>query len=99
MWNCSNFRLFRKQVPRGIIAHERLAIVDPESGSQPLQTADKKVTLAVNGEIYNHKNLKKSLKQPYQFCSKSDCEVILPLYLEKGLDFINDLDGMFAFLI
>ena len=88
-----------KQVPRGVIAHERLAIVDPESGSQPLQTPDKQVTLAVNGEIYNHVRLKKSLDKPYAFSSKSDCEVILPLYLEKGVDFINDLDGMFAFVI
>jgi asparagine synthase (glutamine-hydrolysing) len=87
------------QVKGGAIAHERLAIVDPESGSQPLQTPDGKITLAVNGEIYNHESLRKQLKGPYTFSSKSDCEVILPLYVEQGVQCINDLEGMFAFVV
>ena len=88
-----------KEVMNGVIAHERLAIVDPESGSQPLQTPDGTVTLAVNGEIYNHESLRKKLQTPFIFSSKSDCEVILPLYLEKGHHFINDIEGMFAFVV
>lgn len=82
-----------------VLAHERLAIVDPESGSQPLTSPDDQVILAVNGEIYNHIELKESLKQPYAFKTMSDCEVILALYLEKGPSFIDELRGMFAFVL
>lgn len=82
-----------------ILAHERLSIVDPESGSQPLKTPDGKVILAVNGEIYNHRSIRDKYKDKYEFQTGSDCEVILPLYLEKGKDFIEDLNGIFAFAL
>jgi asparagine synthase (glutamine-hydrolysing) len=82
-----------------IISHERLAIVDPQSGRQPLYSNDGDLVLAVNGEIYNHQELKKALKEPYVFQTKSDCEVILPLFQEKGIDFIDDLNGIFAFAL
>ncbi len=84
---------------KAILAHERLAIVDPQSGKQPLYTKDGKVVLAVNGEIYNHKELRKTLKQPYEFLTNSDCEIILALYREKGINFIDDLNGIFAFAL
>jgi len=82
-----------------VLAHERLAIVDVNTGAQPLLSPDGKQSLAVNGEIYNHKFLRANLTQPFEFATESDCEVILPLYLEKGSDFINDLHGMFAFVL
>lgn len=81
------------------MAHERLAIVDPQSGKQPLYTKDGKVVLAVNGEIYNHRELRKKLKKPYEFLTNSDCEIILALYREKGINFIDDLNGIFAFAL
>ena len=83
---------------KAILAHERLAIVDPKSGSQPLYSPDGNVVLAVNGEIYNHQELRKSLPQ-YNFATNSDSEVILALYLEKGVDFIEELNGIFAFAL
>ena len=82
-----------------IMVHERLSIVDPTSGKQPLYSADKKLVLAVNGEIYNHKELRKNLKEPYEFLTHSDCEIILALYREKGIDFLEDLNGIFAFAL
>lgn len=82
-----------------IMVHERLSIVDPTSGKQPLLSADGKLALAVNGEIYNHKELRKNLKQPYEFLTHSDCEIILALYREKGIDFLEDLNGIFAFAL
>ena len=82
-----------------IMAHERLAIVDPASGQQPLFSADKKLVLAANGEIYNHRELKKELDGSYEFQTASDCEVILALYKEKGVDFIDDLNGIFGFAL
>ncbi len=82
-----------------IMVHERLSIVDPTSGKQPLYSADKKIVLAVNGEIYNHKELRKNLKEPYEFLTHSDCEVILALYREKGISFLEDLNGIFAFAL
>jgi asparagine synthase (glutamine-hydrolysing) len=85
--------------PGAVLAHERLAIVDVNTGAQPLLSPDGQQALAVNGEIYNHRDLRKALKQPYGFRTQSDCEVILPLYLEKGCDFLNDLQGMFAFVL
>lgn len=84
---------------KAILVHERLSIVDPTSGKQPLYSADRKLVLAVNGEIYNHKELKKHLKKPYEFLTNSDCEIILALYREKGVDFIEDLNGIFAFAL
>ena len=80
-----------------IMAHERLAIVDPASGQQPLFSEDKKLVLAANGEIYNHRELKKQYNFDYKFQTESDCEVILALYKEKGVDFLDDLNGMFGF--
>ncbi len=83
---------------KAILAHERLAIVDPKSGSQPLFSPDGKVVLAVNGEIYNHKELRNSLPN-YQFSTQSDSEVVLALYLEKGPSFVEDLNGIFGFAL
>ena len=82
-----------------ILAHERLSIVDPESGSQPLYSADRKQILAVNGEIYNHLELRKRYEGTYEFKTGSDCEVILALYRDKGPDFLEDLSGIFAFAL
>ncbi|MCH5224800.1 MAG: asparagine synthase B [Muribaculaceae bacterium] len=84
---------------KAILAHERLSIVDPESGSQPLKSPDGKVILAVNGEIYNHRSIRERFKGKYEFQTGSDCEVILPLYEEKGKDFLEDLNGIFAFAL
>lgn len=82
-----------------IFAHERLAIVDPQSGGQPLYNSDQTLILAVNGEIYNHQELKKNEVPDYPFLTQSDCEVILALYQKKGIDFIEDLNGIFAFAL
>ncbi|MFN8211064.1 MAG: asparagine synthase B [Bacteroidales bacterium] len=84
---------------KAILAHERLAIVDPVSGAQPLHSEDGELILTVNGEIYNHIELRKTLKSEYNFLTNSDCEIILALYREKGADFINDLNGIFAFAL
>ena len=84
---------------KAILAHERLAIVDPVSGAQPLKSEDGSLILTVNGEIYNHIELRRQLKEDYHFLTKSDCEVILALYREKGVDFLNDLNGIFAFAL
>src|SRR5690606_1533915 len=84
--------------PKAILAHERLAIVDPKSGSQPLFSPDGKVVLAVNGEIYNHQALRNALPH-YNFTTQSDSEIILALYLEKGTAFLEDLNGIFAFAL
>lgn len=70
-----------------ILAHERLSIVDPQSGGQPLYSPDKKVVLAVNGEIYNHREIRKEYAGKYDFQTGSDCEVILALYQEYGIHF------------
>jgi len=82
-----------------ILAHERLSIVDPESGKQPLYSKDGKLVLAVNGEIYNHQEIRKQFEGKYEFLTKSDCEVILALYREKGPNFMEDLNGIFAFAL
>ena len=82
-----------------ILAHERLSIVDPESGKQPLFSPDKKQVLAVNGEIYNHQDIRRHFAGRYQFQTGSDCEVILALYREKGIHFLEDLSGIFAFAL
>jgi asparagine synthase (glutamine-hydrolysing) len=84
---------------KAILAHERLAIVDPTSGKQPLFSEDRKLVLAANGEIYNHMELRKQFEGNYNFQTKSDCEVILALYKEKGASFLDDLNGIFGFAI
>lgn len=83
---------------KAILAHERLAIIDPQSGRQPLMSKDGKLALSVNGEIYNHRQLRKELPE-YEFLTHSDCEVILALYRKKGIDFLEDLNGIFAFAL
>ena len=82
-----------------ILAHERLSIVDPESGGQPLFSPDKKQVLAVNGEIYNHQEIRRRYAGRYDFQTVSDCEVILALYRDKGIDFLEDISGIFAFAL
>ena len=82
-----------------ILAHERLSIVDPESGGQPLFSPDRKVVLAVNGEIYNHQEIRRQYAGRYDFQTGSDCEVILALYRDKGIDFLEDISGIFAFAL
>ncbi len=84
---------------KAILAHERLAIVDPASGKQPLFSEDKKLILAANGEIYNHQDLRKQFEGTYNFQTDSDCEVILALYQKKGADFIDEMNGIFGFAI
>lgn len=82
-----------------ILTHERLSIVDPQSGGQPLYSPDGKQVLAVNGEIYNHKELRARYEERYIFRTGSDCEVILALYRDKGTDFLEELNGIFAFAL
>ena len=83
-----------------ILVHERLAIVDPAGGAQPLLSEDGDLVLAVNGEIYNHATLKDALRQPYAFQTASDCEVINALYREEEpTAFLNRLNGIFAFAL
>jgi|TARA_B110000438_G_scaffold139856_1_gene135084 asparagine synthase (glutamine-hydrolysing) len=82
-----------------LLAHERLAIVDPQSGNQPIFSSDRKLILAANGEIYNHRDLKHNLESKYDFQTNSDCEIILALYKEKGVDFLDDLNGIFGFVL
>ena len=84
---------------RAILVHERLAIVGVSSGAQPLRSADGGLALAVNGEIYNHRELQKGLGQDYEFQTDSDCEVINALYREHGIDFLDRLNGIFAFAL
>lgn len=82
-----------------ILCHERLSIVDPQSGKQPLFAPDNKQVLAVNGEIYNHQDIRKQYAGQYQFQTGSDCEVILALYRDKGINFLEDLNGIYAFAL
>ncbi len=82
-----------------ILAHERLSIVDPQSGGQPLYSSDRKQVLAVNGEIYNHREIRQRYAGQYEFQTGSDCEVILALYRDKGIDFLEELNGIFAFAL
>ena len=82
-----------------ILCHERLAIVDVDTGAQPLISNNGQQALAVNGEIYNHQSLANEFASDYAFATKSDCEIILPLYQRFGVDFIDKLEGMFAFVL
>ena len=90
-----------------ILAHERLSIVDPESGRQPLFSPDGKQVLAVNGEIYNHQDLRRRFAGRYQFQTGSDCEVVLALYGSIAHDLshrqicrmLEELNGIFAFVL
>ena len=82
-----------------ILAHERLSIVDPESGRQPLFSPDRRQVLAVNGEIYNHQEIRERYCDTYSFQTGSDCEVILALYRDQGVNFLEQLNGIFAFAL
>ncbi|MBL7829273.1 MAG: asparagine synthase B [Saprospiraceae bacterium] len=84
---------------KATLSHERLAIVDPASGGQPLYSPDRRYVLAVNGEIYNHRLIRSQYEGRYDFQTESDCEVILPLYAEKGAGFLEELNGIFAFAL
>ena len=84
---------------KAILAHERLAIVDPASGKQPLFSEDKRYVLAANGEIYSHREIRSQFEESYTFLTQSDCEVIISLYQEKGDAFLDDLNGIFGFAI
>ncbi len=85
--------------PRCLLVHERLAIVDPAGGAQPLLSGDGRLALAVNGEIYNHRELERGLAAPYAFQTGSDCEVINALYLEHGAAAVAMLNGIYAFAL
>ncbi len=84
---------------KAIIAHERLSIVDPQSGGQPLYSTDGKIVLAVNGEIYNHAEIREELSEEYEFQTGSDCEVIIPLYQKLGVGLFERINGIFAFAL
>lgn len=84
---------------QAILAHERLSIVDVTHGAQPLRSPQGRAVLAVNGEIYNHRQLRADLTEPYAFTTESDCEVILALYAQRGTDFLGDLNGIYAFVL
>ena len=84
---------------KAILVHERLSIVDPGNGAQPLYNTERTHILAVNGEIYNHKELEKTLSVDFQFQTGSDCEVILAKYKEKGPAFLDEINGIFAFIL
>ena len=84
---------------RAILSHERLSIVDPQSGGQPLFSRDGKLVLAVNGEIYNHREIRDELAGEYDFRTGSDCEVILPLYRKMGVGLLEKISGIFAFAL
>ncbi len=82
-----------------VLAHERLAIVDPKSGKQPLYSKDGRYVLAANGEIYNHLELREKYAKNHDFLTDSDCEIIIALYHLKGKEFLNDLNGIFGFVL
>jgi asparagine synthase (glutamine-hydrolysing) len=82
-----------------ILAHERLSIVDPQSGGQPLKSKDGKLILSVNGEIYNHLDIRNRIGDSYEFLTNSDCEVILALYREQGPAFLEEMNGIFGFAL
>ena len=82
-----------------VLAHERLAIVDPASGKQPLYNKEQTLVLAANGEIYNHRQLRSEVGEGYEFLTQSDCEVILGLYDKEGASFLDKLNGIFGFAL
>lgn len=82
-----------------VLAHERLAIVDPLKGAQPLTDESGHVVMSVNGEIWNHNQLREQELDGYQFLTASDCEPIIPLYMKYGDEFVHKLDGIFALVI
>jgi len=82
-----------------VLAHERLAIVDVNTGAQPILSESGRQALAVNGEIYNHQDIRSQFAGKYRFRTESDCEVFLPLYLQHGTDFLDRLSGMYAFCL
>src|SRR5881628_1920534 len=84
---------------RAVLVHERLAIVDVSSGAQPLRSADGELALAVNGEIYNHRELRLEIANRYAFQTASDCEVINALYRAHDVGFLGRLNGIFAFAL
>lgn len=84
---------------QAILSHERLSIVDPASGSQPFLSEDGNLVLAVNGEIYNHRAIREKYKDTYNFQTGSDCEVIMALYRDKGVEFLDELSGIYAFAL
>ena len=84
---------------KALMGHERLAIVDPTSGNQPLYSENGRYVLAANGEIYNHQELRQQFDGKYNFATASDCEVILALYQEKGPAFVDEMNGIFGFAI
>ena len=86
-------------VDNAVLAHERLSIVDVNTGAQPILSESGRQALAVNGEIYNHQDIRDRFEGNYEFRTQSDCEVILPLYLEKGTQFLEELSGMYAFCL
>lgn len=98
-WNGIYIHQHDKSPLVNVLAHERLAIVDLENGAQPLSNQNMTLFLCVNGEIYNHPHYRKMFKDEYKFITKSDCEVIIPLYMKYGLECINMLDGKFAFIL
>ncbi len=87
--------------PAALLVHERLAIVDPAGGAQPIRSTDGGLVLAVNGEIYNHRELQRSLATPYRFTTGSDCEVLNALHRDGGAPaaWLARLNGMFAFAL
>ncbi|MDO4971411.1 MAG: asparagine synthase B [Bacteroidales bacterium] len=82
-----------------IMSHERLSIIDPQSGGQPLKNASGDIILTVNGEIYNHKSIREEFEGTYEFQTGSDCEAIIPLYEKYGTAFLDRLSGIFAFAL
>ena len=82
-----------------ILAHERLSIVDVQSGKQPLISSDENLILSINGEIYNHLDFRNDKTLSYDYKTKSDCEILLALYEEEGVYFLNKLNGIFAFAL
>ena len=98
-WSGIHVQHFPGTGKTNVLAHERLAIVDPEGGAQPLFNEEGNLALAVNGEIYNHEDLQTTMQKKHSFATHSDCEIIIHLYEEKGAELVNDLDGVFAFVL